>query len=278
MRSARQGAIDPAPDFWDACGMSEVRNAQFPTTHWSIFSRLRSEDSAVSRRALEDILTQYRYTLYAYIRRRGVSHHDAEDALHDFLLRLLNARSLEDADAKRGRLRGYLSTALGRFMANWRRDEARRGRLAQELPRVDDAGEEERYAQEQFSTSETPQQIFERNWGQALMGRVTEQLKAQCELQGKGPLFAELLPVLIGGGSLRGHDGGAIAARLGMTAGALRVTLSRHLRDYRTILEAEVRQTVENSDEVADEIAYLMAVFSPARGKSAASRGGAACG
>ena len=118
--------------------MSEVRNAQFPTTHWSLFSRLRSGDAAVSRRALEDLLCQYRYTLYAYIRRRGVSHHDAEDALHDFLVRLLDAHSLEDATAKRGRLRGFLSTSLGRFMANWHRDEARRERFAQELPGADD--------------------------------------------------------------------------------------------------------------------------------------------
>lgn len=258
--------------------MSEVRNAQFPTTHWSLFSRLRSGDAAVSRRALEDLLCQYRYTLYAYIRRRGVSHHDAEDALHDFLVRLLDAHSLEDATAKRGRLRGFLSTSLGRFMANWHRDEARRERFAQELPGADDRGEEARYASEQFSTSETPQQVFERKWGHALMGRVMEQLKTQCELQGKGALFTELHPVLIGGGSLRGHDGAGIAARLGMSEVALRVALGRHLRDYRTILEAEVRQTVENPDEIADEIAYLMAVFSPARGHSDASRGEASCG
>ena len=255
--------------------MSAVRNPEFPTTHWTLLSRLRSGDAAVSRRALDDLLTQYRYTLSAYIRRRGVSHHDAEDALHDFLIRLLNAHSLENADAKRGRLRGFLSTALARFLANWHRDEARRGKVVQELPRADESDEEARYAQERFASGETPQQVFERKWGHALMGRVMEQLRTQCELQEKGDLFAELHPVLIAGGSLRGNDAEGIAARLGMSEGALRVALSRHLRDFRTLLEAEVRQTVENPKDVADEIAYLMAVFSPARGNTDAQRGGA---
>ena len=258
--------------------MSEVRNVQFPTTHWSLLSRLRSENADVSRRALEDLLSQYRYPLYAYIRRRGVSHHDAEDALHDFLMRLLEAQSLEDADAQRGRLRGFLCTALGRFMANWHRDEARRERFAQELPGARESSEEERYAKEEFSDADTPQQVFERKWGHALLERVMEQLKTQCEMQGKGALFTELQPVLIGGGSLRGNDGAGIAARLRMTEGALRVALNRHLRDYRKILEAEVEQTVENPDEVGEEIAYLMAVFSPARGNPGAPRGGALCG
>lgn len=257
--------------------MSEVRNVLFPTTHWSLLSQLRSGDSAVARRAMEDLIAQYRYTLYAYIRRRGLSHHDAEDALHDFLVRLLSAHGLEDADATRGRLRGFLGTALGRFLANWRRDEARRGRVAQELPETDVNGAEARYAKEQFSMEDTPQRVFERKWGHALMSRVMEHLKAKCDEQGKGYLFAALLPVLLGGGSLRGHDGPAIAASLRMSEGALRVALNRHLRDYRTILETEVRQTVENPEEVADEIAYLMAVFSPARNNSDAPRGGAAC-
>ena len=255
--------------------MSEVRNVHFPTTQWTLLSRLRSGDAGEARRALDVLITQYRYTLYAYIRRRGLGHHDAEDALHDFLVKLLNAHRLEDADEKRGRLRGFLGAALGNFLKNWQRDEARRGKFAQELPAAEVSGEEVRYANERFSMEETPQQIFERKWGHALMGRVMEQLKTQCEAQGKGVLFAALRPILLGGGSLRGHDGAAIAASLGMSEGALRVALSRHLRDYRAILEAEVRQTVENPDEVADEISYLMAIFSQRRGNSDAKRGAA---
>lgn len=253
--------------------MNTQGDGTFPKTHWTLVARLRSDDPEVARRALEDLITQYRYTLYAYIRRRGLTHHDAEDALHDFLLRLLKAHALEDAEEARGRLRGYLGMALGRFLANWRRDEGRRGAMIEELPAEAASGDETRYAKERFSEEDTPQRVFERKWGHALMGRVMERLKARCREQGKDALFAALHPVLLAGGSLRGHDASGIAASLGISEGTLRVALSRHLRDYRKVLEEEVQQTVEDPAHVADEIAYLMAVFSPGPGNSAGQRG-----
>ena len=247
--------------------MNTQADGKFPTTRWTLVARLRSEDIEVSRRALDELVSQYRYTLYAYIRRRGLSHHDAEDALQEFLLKLLKAHALVDADAARGRLRGFLSTALGNFLANWRRDEARRSTLAQEMPVGKAGGDEARYATERFSEEDTPHRVFERKWGHALMERVMERLKVQCGEQGKEALFVELHPVLLGGGSLRGHDAAAMAVRLGMGEGALRVALSRHLRAYRKVLEEEVRQTVENPEDVQDEIAYLTAIFSPRSGE-----------
>jgi len=242
--------------------MSIARKGDFPTTHWTLVARLRSDDSAVAKRALEDLVTQYRYTLYAYIRRRGLNHCDAEDALQDFLLKLLNARALECMEETRGRLRGYLGMALGRFLANWRRGEARRVAVVRELPTDAQCEDEARYARERFLENDTPERMFDRKWGHALMKRVMERLEAKCVEQGRGALFVALRPVLLAGGSLRGQDGAAIAASLGMSDCALRVALNRHLRDYRAMLEEEVRQTVENPAEVEDEIAYLKAIFS----------------
>ena len=46
-----------------------------------------------------------------------------------------------------------------------------------------------------------------------------------------------------------------------MTEGALRTAFSRLLRDYRKVLENEVRLTVETQDEVKDEIARLRELF-----------------
>jgi hypothetical protein len=94
----------------------------------------------------------------------------------------------------------------------------------------------------------------------------------QCDQQGKRTLFFALRPVLLGGGGLRGHDAAAIAKRLGMTEATLRVALSRHLREYRKVLEEEVLQTVGCPEEVPGEIAHLMSLFSPVRGNPAALR------
>ncbi len=242
--------------------MSEARQAeQFPTTRWTLVAQLRSGDGEVARRALDEILAQYRYTLYAYIRRRGFTHHDAEDALHDFLLRMLQAHALENAEAARGRLRGLLGVALGRFLQDWRRNEMRRGIKHERAAADATSGDEERYAKERFSDHDTPEVVFDRKWGHALLTRVLARLKVQCAERKKSAIFSELQPVLMSGGSLRGHDADAIAARLNLSNGALRVALMRHLRDYRAILEAEVLQTVDRPEDVDDEITHLMSVF-----------------
>src|SRR5687767_4122376 len=91
-------------------------DGRFPTTHWTLIARLKGPDDGDARRALNEICAQYHYPLYCYIRRRGLEHHDAEDALHDFLARLLRLDSLEKASAAQGRLRGYLCVSLQRFL------------------------------------------------------------------------------------------------------------------------------------------------------------------
>ena len=63
------------------------------------------------------------------------------------------------------------------------------------------------------------------------------------------------------GGSMKSHDIGAIAAKLGMNEPALRTALSRMLRHYRKTLVHEVRDTVEHSENVDAEIAHLMSVM-----------------
>jgi RNA polymerase sigma-70 factor (ECF subfamily) len=242
--------------------MAQEKDAAFPTTRWTLVARLRSGDEEIARRALEDLLLQYRYPLYVYIRRRGLAHHDAEDVLHDFLLRLMRAHALDDAEATQGRLRGLLGVALGRFLQNWLRDEVVRQRnVVEEIPAGTGTGDEERYKTERFSEEDTAERIFERQWGHALMARVMERLRVQCEKRGRGDVSAALRPALLAGGSLRGMDVDATAARLGMSAGNLRVALNRHLRDFRILLEEEVLQTVERPEDVADEIAHLMSAF-----------------
>ena len=241
--------------------MSEGRGDHFPTTQWTLVARLKSSDAATAHRALDELVGQYRYSLYAYIRRRGFSHHDAEDSLHDFLLKLLQSRLLESADAARGRLRGFLGTVLGNFLQNWRRSQARHGPPDAESSVAEAATDAGRYERERFTEDDTPEKVFDRKWGHALMARVIERLRTQCGEQGKGAIFTALQPVLATGGSMRGHDTAAIAATLGMSEGALRITLMRHMHEYRTILEDEVFQTVERPEDVQDEIAHLMSVF-----------------
>lgn len=239
--------------------MKESLDGRFPTTHWTLIQRLKSEDALVSTRALEDLCRQYHYPLYCYIRRRGLDHHDAEDALHDFLAKLLRLDSLQDTEAARGRLRGFLCTSLQRFLINW---HERRRHSTQRVKSLEDLSEsEKRYQMEHLTDADTPERIFNRKWSQELLKRVLESLDEDYQARGKSADYQALRPILLAGGSLRGYDTQALSLSLNITEGTLRIRLHRLLKDYRTLLRNEVLQTVGHMDEVEDEISHLMAVF-----------------
>ena len=239
---------------------------RFPTTSWTLIARLKSPDAAEALRALDDLVAQYHFPLYCAIRRRGLAHHDAEDALHDFLAKLLRLDAFAEADAAKGRLRAFLCTALARFLSNWHRDHADRNREVS-LDAPDLRGEssppdaDARYLALLLPDHETPEQLFDRQWARALIERVEQRLAAQYSERGKTELFTTLAPVLHSGGSLRGEDTTRLAAVLGLSESGLRSALHRFLKHYCELLEAEILQTVATRAEVNEELAYLRAAF-----------------
>ncbi len=102
--------------------MTPSDEGRFPTTSWTLIARLKNPDAEIAHRALDELFGQYHFPLYCAIRRSGLAHH----ALHDFLAKLLRLDAFAGADAEKGRLRAYLSTALQRFLHNWHRDQAHR--------------------------------------------------------------------------------------------------------------------------------------------------------
>lgn len=235
-------------------------DARFPSTSWTLVARVKSPDAATAAEALAEICTRYRYPLYCYLRRRGLDHHDAEDVLHDFLARFLRHGSFEAADESKGRLRSYLSASLTRHLASWHDHRSRRPRLTDGID-LDGPVLEAVYARETFPDSESPDAIFERKWALAMLDTVIDRLASSYAARGRQDLFAALRPVLQAGGSLRGHDAPTLSAALSLSEEALRAALHRMLREFRDLLRAEVRQTVENPVEIDAELDHLRRLF-----------------
>jgi RNA polymerase sigma-70 factor (ECF subfamily) len=233
---------------------------RFPTTNWTLIARIRSGDEAVARAALDEVCAQYRFPLYCYIRRHSLAHHDAEDALHDFLAKLLRLDAFADASEDRGRLRTFLSHALGRFLINWRRDRPHRDFELGEADADPDTGDEVRYLRA-IAEGDTPERLFDRKWGHTLLARAIARLRARYAEKGQSPLFDALLPALNAGGTLGGNEARIIAATLGVKENALRVALTRLMARFRTAFEDEVMQTVASTEEMREEVAHLMRLF-----------------
>lgn len=234
----------------------------FLTTHWSIVVSASQSDTTHAMSALEHLCGIYWYPLYAYVRRRGYSSHDAQDLTQAFFARLLERRWVEDADQTKGRFRTFLLTAMSRFLSDeWDklRAQKRGGGIAHVPVQIGDA--ETRYGLEPKDLS-TPEQCFERQWALTLLDQVLRQLQAEYENEAKGDLFSTLNSTLQGRSESQPYT--QLANELGMTVGAVKVAVHRMRKRYRQVLRKNIAQTIVASEDLEEELRHLFAVLSGA--------------
>ena len=100
-----------------------VANAAFFTTQWSVVLRATADDSSEAAHALEALCSTYWPPLYAYARRDGLSPHDGQDAIQDFINQLLRRKDLASVSPDKGRFRSWLLAALKNFLVSRARKE-----------------------------------------------------------------------------------------------------------------------------------------------------------
>jgi RNA polymerase sigma-70 factor (ECF subfamily) len=117
---------------------------------------------------------------------------------------------------------------------------------------------ETRYALELANTT-TPEHAFEKQWALTLLEEVLRQLREEYERADKGALFDALKSCLVGSRETQPYA--ELAARLGMSEGAIKVAVHR-LRDrYREGITREVARTVGSPGEVESELRHLFHVL-----------------
>jgi RNA polymerase sigma-70 factor (ECF subfamily) len=217
------------------------------------------QPSPESAPALEAICRTYWYPLYAYVRRSGQPPHDAEDLTQEFFCRLLEKRWLEAADPEKGRLRTFLIVALKKFMANeWRRASAQRRGGGQACVPMDTAFAESRYAATPAG-SLPADETFDQQWALTLLDLTVNRLRAGFAAAGKPGDFTALKGALMTAHGAIDYD--AVAAQLGVSAGAARVAVHRLRKRFREIFREEISQTLAKDADLEDEVRYLAAAL-----------------
>ncbi len=231
----------------------------FEPTRWSLVLRARAEDTAQRHTALGELYAGYWSPLYAFLRRSGRSPDDARDLAQEFFVRLLDGTLLAAADPAKGRFRTLLLAGLRHLDANALRatHTAKRGGGLEHLP-LDLAPAEERWLAE-ASRNDSPEQAFDRAWANVVIDRASICLRDSYQAAGKGPLFDELFPRLLGGRA----EGGLAAAgeRLGLSEGSVKMALSRLRHRFGEALQAEIAHTVGSRADVQEELRYLLTVL-----------------
>ena len=232
----------------------------FVTTHWSVvLTAATHNDTTRTRDALARLCQTYWYPLYAHVRRRGYSAHDAQDLTQAFFAQLFERQSLASAIPERGRFRSFILAALNHFLANeWKKGMAqKRGGGGQNLS-LDWAAAEQRFDLEP-ATQATPDKLFEKQWALTLLAEVLNRLEHEFQTEGKADLFAALKQTLMGVRESQPYAG--LARSLGMNESAVKVAVHRLRKRYRELIRAEIANTLDHSENVEAEMRHLFQVL-----------------
>lgn len=204
----------------------------FPATSWTLIRRAGESD----RDALERFARSYERPVRAYVRKRGFAGADADDVCQDVFLRLLRGRSLERAEAGRGRFRSFLLAVVVHVIQD------RLRRRGAELSGANAQGGD---APTLPAAADDPD--FDREWGIELVSRAFERL---CETH------PQLYDVL------RGHLAGEPQDRnrLWIARGRLAARI-RH----------EIALTCSSKEELEEEIAHFEPILGAAGRREGAS-------
>jgi RNA polymerase sigma-70 factor (ECF subfamily) len=227
---------------------------QFQTTRWSLVLEARAED-ARSRHALEKLCRTYRAPVLAYIRRRGASPDEAEDLAQAFFTRFIERAVHAQADPARGRFRAFLLTALKHFLAdaNDQQTALKRGGHIH-FRNLDSLGDSQSSI-EAVAQGETPDDVFDRAWAQALLQTAMRKLRLEAKAAGKIALFHALSEFLIERPD--DADYARLAKVLDMRRNTLAVAVHRMRNRLRELVCQELADTAADNDELEFELTQL---------------------
>lgn len=238
--------------------LNEPQRQRFESTQWSLVIQAKQRSSPEGRIAFSQLCERYWYPLYAHVRSRGFSADQAQDLTQGFFQRVIEKNYIGDADPNRGKFRTFLLTSLSNFLANEydKRTAAKRG--GAQAPISLEFANAERWFAIEVGASDSPEQVWNRQWARSLLDRVIELLRVEYQHSGKDELFAELKQFLVDIAPEPSRD---IAERLNMTPAAVRVAVHRLRSEYRVKIRSEIAATVEDPADVQEEIAALFQSF-----------------
>lgn len=195
----------------------------FVTTQWSLILTARGAGPDAAE-ALDGLCRDYWPPLFVYARRDGLSPEDAQDAVQGFIAHLLARKDLQHVAPEKGRFRSFLLASFKHFLVSRSRSEG-----------------------------------AEKRGGGSVVVRL-DRLSQDHGTPQQARMFAALRPSLMDGG--RVVQATEIAAGLGVSPGALAVAATRLRQRYRALIEDEVRRTLADPANLAEEMQALWSAWS----------------
>jgi RNA polymerase sigma factor (sigma-70 family) len=229
---------------------------RFPSTRHSLLEAVRA-DGALPNQALDQVAALYWKPVYKYIRLKWhKDNEEAKDLTQSFFASALERDFFQQFDPRKASFRTYLRMALDRFAANEyaaAHRQKRGGAVSIAALDSDCAGAEAL----QFAATETPEDVFHREWQRQLFTLAVEDLRAHCRETGK-PLQFQIFEEY----DLADRDRPAyaeLALRHGISTAALNNHLAWSRRMLRTYLTDRLRGVTSGDRELRDEMRAVRA-------------------
>jgi RNA polymerase sigma-70 factor (ECF subfamily) len=229
-----------------------MTSPSFHPTQWTLVIRSHGQGEN-AKAALSELCAAYYEPVVAFLRREGRNDDAAREMAHAFFENMLMG-GLGAADPERGRFRSYLLGALRHFLSKQRAAAlaGKRGGGAEHVPLV---SENDTAPGIPLPGKPDDELCFDRAWALALIARALKSLEQ--EYDHKPMLYAAIKPWLDGGATTTQAD---IALSLEMSETAVKVAIHRLRTRFRELIHAEVTATVNDPQEVADELRHLIEI------------------
>jgi DNA-directed RNA polymerase specialized sigma24 family protein len=216
-----------------------------------------------TQNALEELCRIYWRPIFAFICRRGYPVSDAQDLTQDFFVMVLKGNLLNLADPARGRFRSLLLAALRRFLKDAAvvRLAQKRGGKAQFVSWDEWMAEAPSRLSVSFRQLDhwPPERIYDVRWAATVLERALRQLGDECEARGRRRVFDVLSGMLASDREDVSYS--SLSKQLGVPDTAVKKLVHQLRQRYRVLLREEVAETVENPEDVDEELRYLCAAL-----------------
>ena len=218
----------------------------------------RADDPDERNRALESLCRTYWSPLYAWLRGSGQSPEDAEDLVQSLFHDILAGGVLSSIGPNGGRFRSFLMTLLKNLAVDEyrKRGAKKRGGGMVFVPLDLEQGEHLVKAADQ---GQAPDTAFDRNWARTVIAAATTDLQQNYLAAGRERLFTAIRPCLFGSEELPAYD--LLAEELGMSKGAVAMSVMRMRERFGGFIAQRVADTVADPADVREEMRYLLSLF-----------------
>lgn len=221
----------------------------FPETHWSQILDIGSPGHPRHAEHLERLARRYWKPIYYYVRAmRSFSTADAEDVTQDFFEMLLRRTDFTALTPDRGSFRGFLKTALKRFIIS-----TERKRMVRETQMLR-FGEADRVWAEMIRSGPlTPEEAFDKAWARDVLEEAMTEVRNALDIEGKPLLYAVFRDYTAGGVTYE-----ELAAKHGMSLDDVRNGLRETRQRGREMLKDLLRDYLFPGEDLEAELRFVL--------------------